>query len=606
MNLYFLKKCSTPFIFILLASSIKVNAQVPVKQLPHIKEAYKNVDAVKLYQKEHWVIEIGKNNTLQIKNKKNSSTYILSNRGRGYADEYIYHSSFSKISDISAYIFLYDANKKSYKKTSYTDLVTEDRFSASVFYDDDKITRVVYPLATVGSFTQLSFTEEITEPNLLGSFYFADFIPALFLEIKIEVSDNVQFNYSLINPDTSITYSKTQKKGKTIYTWTRKNIPAYTDNKEDYSISYYIPHLKIWIGSYTDNTGKTVTITHSTKDLYNWYYSMIDSLNLEPSLEIKKITDSLTNGISDTLEKAKKLYYWVQDHIKYVAFEDGYSGFIPRESSDVIHRRYGDCKDMSALLVEMFKFAGIPCNLAWIGTRDIPYNFSQLPIPSANHMIAVSTIGGTDYFLDATSSFQSIYFPTSFIQNKEALISINKDLYRIVKVPEVHYSKNISIDSSYLQLNPNGDASGTAKLHLEGLYKTDITYSILQNPVTKYKEILSQFLERGSNKFSIDTFFIKGTTNRDTTFAVDYTFTIPGYSRKVLDKVYINLNLNKQLINDDIDTLKQKYHKQLEYSSISHEIVCLEIPDEYTVQYIPQDLNFDGDLFSCSLSYNRT
>ena len=64
---------------------------------------------------------------------------------------------------------------------------------------------------------------------------------------------------------------------------------------------------------------------------------------------------------------------------KYVAFEDGMGGFVPREAGLVCSRRFGDCKDMASILTAMNRAAGIPAYFTWLGTRDLPYTFSGTP-----------------------------------------------------------------------------------------------------------------------------------------------------------------------------------------------------------------------------------
>ena len=71
--------------------------------------------------------------------------------------------------------------------------------------------------------------------------------------------------------------------------------------------------------------------------------------------------------------KARRIYKWVQQNIKYVAFEDGMEGFIPRDASLVCSRRYGDCKDMASILTKMLQYSGVEACFVWIGTRSLPY-----------------------------------------------------------------------------------------------------------------------------------------------------------------------------------------------------------------------------------------
>ncbi|RZK99397.1 MAG: hypothetical protein EOO89_31150, partial [Pedobacter sp.] len=113
---------------------------------------------------------------------------------------------------------------------------------------------------------------------------------------------------------------------------------------------------------------------------------------------LKSIVDSIITGVTTTKEKTKRIYNWVQDHVKYVAFEDGYGGFIPRDANLVCDRRFGDCKDMANLLVKMLNMAGVSAHHTWIGTRDIPYSYNQIPTTNVdNHMIAVFNDNGNVY-----------------------------------------------------------------------------------------------------------------------------------------------------------------------------------------------------------------
>src|SRR6202012_5439792 len=135
----------------------------------------------------------------------------------------------------------------------------------------------------------------------------------------------------------------------------------------------------------------------------DWFYSMVKDVNTSISPEVKKVVDSITAGAKSNIEKVKRIFYWVQDHITYVAYEDSLGGFVPREATLVCSRRFGDCKDMASTLVEMIRAAGLEAHQTWIGTRDIPYSFEDVPSPtSTNHMICTYIENGNYHFLDAT------------------------------------------------------------------------------------------------------------------------------------------------------------------------------------------------------------
>ena len=65
------------------------------------------------------------------------------------------------------------------------------------------------------------------------------------------------------------------------------------------------------------------------------------------------------------------MFYWVQDNIRYIAFENGIMGFKPDAAQNVLNKKYGDCKGKANLLKEMLKLAGYDARLTWIGTSDL-------------------------------------------------------------------------------------------------------------------------------------------------------------------------------------------------------------------------------------------
>jgi hypothetical protein len=126
-------------------------------------------------------------------------------------------------------------------------------------------------------------------------------------------------------------------------------------------------------------------------------------------------------------KKARRIYNWVQKNIKYVAFEQGMEGFVPREANLVCNRRFGDCKDMSSILTVMLNTAGVPAYYTWIGTRHLPYRYAETPLPLVdNHMISTIKLNDKFIFLDGTDNNCVFGMPSEHIQGKEALLAMGE------------------------------------------------------------------------------------------------------------------------------------------------------------------------------------
>ena len=146
----------------------------------------------------------------------------------------------------------------------------------------------------------------------------------------------------------------------------------------------------------------------------------------------------------------------MQSNIKYVAFEDGLGGFVPRGAASVCDKRYGDCKDMANLLYEMLNHVGIEAYRTWIGTRNRQYSYYDVPTPMVdNHMITTAIIEDETIFLDATDSYVPFGMPSAFTQTKEALLGIDDNNYKIIKVPVQIADKSITSINSMFTLEGN-------------------------------------------------------------------------------------------------------------------------------------------------------
>ena len=93
-------------------------------------------------------------------------------------------------------------------------------------------------------------------------------------------------------------------------------------------------------------------------ELAEWYHRHISD-KIAPGQRVRQLAVELTAGMSRPEEKAKALYRYVADEIRYLAIEYGRHGVIPAPAEDVLSRGFGDCKDKSALLVALLGAAGM-------------------------------------------------------------------------------------------------------------------------------------------------------------------------------------------------------------------------------------------------------
>ncbi len=565
------------------------------------KAKYPEAHQVILEKSTHVTIDI-ENDSLKIYQENFEDILLLNPSASFDVKESISTSSFYGLSSFEAATLVYEKGK--YREVK-VEKFTEKENSGSNFYDDTKILSFKYPNLEQGARKTLKYKEEIKNPRFINSEFFASNHPIVKQAYSIEASKDVLLKFKEFNlKSVQLEYSKKSSKGKNIYRWLAEDIEAMKLEGGTPDLRYFIPHLIPIIESYTVNNKET-TLTKSTKDLYNWYYSLVKDVNTKDTdTELINLVQQLIEGKKSNLEKVKTIYYWVQENIKYIAFEYALGGFIPREANDIFNKKYGDCKDNSSILFEMLKIAGLEGNLTWIGTRDVPYSYHELPTPAVdNHMILSYTEKGTTYYLDATGRYLPIDFPSNFIQGKEALIGKGEGSFEVKKVPIVSELRNTIVDSAYFKLNANYDLEGSGKLSLNGYPKIDLFFH--QEQLTSKEQRTDYYkgnLQKGNNNFIVKDFKEHNSFSYDKPFILDYNFVLEKYVQHFENEVYVNLNLNTELLNFK-SSKERKFDREFEYKARLSYINTLEIPENMIIDYIPEEFSIHTDLIDIDINY---
>jgi transglutaminase-like putative cysteine protease len=581
------------FLFIgitgLIFHSKGANAQEGVS-LEAYKAKYPNEQLVQLELTERVDIATGSKG-VTITTKHVSKVLYLTDRAQEYAEKHVYSDSFDVITDVEAYTM--QPGPKGYKKADKADIAESHSVDGDFFYDDRQEKKITFPGLKAGSISILNYTDRATDPHFLSGFYFQEFMPLEKSLFEVSVPPGVKLKFKVFG-DSSYVRHSTRKEGKnTIYVWTSENVPKLSYESDAPSFRLYMPHVQVYIEEYEGAKGN-VKVYSDVSGLYAWYTTLLKDNQIKPDANIIRITDSIINGATTQYEKTKRIFYWVQDHIHYIAIENGLGGYIPRQAAAVCNKRYGDCKDMANLLVVMLQHAGVKASHVWIGTRDIPYTYSELPTNATdNHMIALAEVDGEKLFLDATGKYIPLGLPTPMIQGKEALVGRGKDKFEIMKIDLVSKEKNAVNDTTWLTLD--GDVlKGKATTVYKGFSKYSVTSRLAHYSKKELREKMDDILERGNNKCRIDDATWSGLMHRDSNFITNYSFSIPQYAYKNGDEVYVNMYLDKPLKSGYIDTSMKKLDMEYEYKYLYTTQTVLNVPDGYTVVSVPNDAAYKG------------
>jgi len=486
---------------------------------------------------------------------------------------------------------------KSIKKES----VCGNYESESIFYSDAKVCSYYFNFLYDGTEISFSSKSKYDDPRYLTKVFFQDDEPCDSREISFTIPNSV--NVEIVEKNFSgfnIQKKVEQVGGNTVYTYTCKQLPALMSEENSLGALYNNPHLIVLTKDFQTPSGKK-TVISSVDDLYKWYVSLVKEVNNDPA-SFKEQVQKLIEGAKTSEEKIKAIYYWVQDNIKYIAFEDGIAGFKPEAAQNVYNNRFGDCKGMANLTKEMLKVAGFDARLTWIGTNRIPYTYDLPSLCVDNHMICVVNVGDKQYILDSTEKYVALGKNAERIQGKEMLIE-NGDKFTRKKVPVSDPIANLVSRKEALSIE--GDLiKGQGELALNGEAKKTVLYvstNVKQEDQKKVFDNLAVSEYANSDKVEVTS---TPSVDRDKPLEMKYSFSLANKISKFDRDLYIDLDWNKSfqnLIIED-DRFSDYYFNRKVKQKTSKK---LKLPLGYKVTHLPKGMSRKNAEFAVEMSFKQ-
>ena len=462
----------------------------------------------------------------------------------------------------------------------------------NIFYDDTKVCILRSSILQKGKTCSASYQRTFTDTKYFATVYLLDeyFIRNKTLSITIpkELSGYQikEMNFEGYNIQSK---HETTAQGEVYsYIISQENRMKKEDRMPPESNVY--PYLLI-TGPFED-----------VNALYSWSKEMAnvncDIPNINSLLqEINKESKTDEDRISNT-------YHWVQDNIRYVAFEAGESGHRPEQPQEVLRKRYGDCKGMALLLKTLLKAQGFDARLTDIGTDEIPYKMSECPtLASANHVICTLFHKGKTYYLDATYNYTPYTYIPQNIQGSEAMIEDgDKPLLQILPT----FKSDASLDSLSYQYKIQDNALvGKATYYIRGDMKEWFMTSTSYNSQKEHDEILTNNLNSDAHSMTVTNVKWINNDNRKEWACFEGNVVNKNGIQQSGRELYIEMNPHNNFFISRIDTTQRTHDYYFKMRCNVVRQVSLTIPTGYKVDYLPPSATFTTPEGTLSCQFTR-
>ena len=524
---------------------------------------------------------------------------FLSLRERASIQYFDFYNSFCKITSFKQ---LEKAKGMFGVKKNYNVGYAIDRSASSsdFFSDDSRVKYFNIGFSGYGDITRVETEKKYFDSKYLTTIYFHSWFPVKEKIIRIKVPDWLELDIREFNfVNYKITKQKTQEKGVTIYTFKLQNLTGMKNEERAIGAAYTYPHLVLVVKSFTTD-GKKEKGFSDAGDLYNWYNYLYKKCVNKPD-ELKAKVTELIKGKATDIEKVKSIFYWVQDNIRYIAFEDGLAGFIPATAQDVFKSKYGDCKGMANLMTEMLKLAGQEAYITWIGTRHIPYDYTLPSLAVDNHCISTVILGGKEYYLDGTEKYIPFGDYAWRIQGKEVLIG-KGTTYDVKKVPMMDKDKSKILTQTTFKLE-NNLLKGHVKATLTGEQRTGFHQFYHDLPADDKKKLVQRFLEFGNRNLTVTNVKTSDLSNREIPVTIEGDIDLSNYVITEDKEIYLGIDFFPEDMRGLIPDKDRQQDYALHSAYVSQDETELILPAGYKVASIPAAINEKAEDYEVSGSY---
>lgn len=127
----------------------------------------------------------------------------------------------------------------------------------------------------------------------------------------------------------------------------------------------------------------------------------------KPGEAVARMVEEITTSSADPLIRITKAIEIIQDEFRYLSVNVELGGQIPAAPDLVIRRRYGDCKDVAFLLVQILRALGVRARPVLVHAHWLKSIGTMLPSPTIfNHAVVEYEIGSEKRWVDGTAKNQ--------------------------------------------------------------------------------------------------------------------------------------------------------------------------------------------------------
>ncbi len=406
---------------------------------------------------------------------------------------------------------------------------------------------------------------------------------------KLDIFENYEDKVSLPRQFSSIEYRDM------VYRFGLKNVPSFSSEEYITSKSDYVIKIDFQMSGFTTTEGVKHLIMTTWPDLVKDYLKNEDFGKYINKCE--KSAEKIIPADSVLGKPQRQIANYIVDFTKNIFVWNGVNRqFANKSAAELVKEKSGNSADINLWLTGALRAFGIEAYPVILSTRSHGKIVADYPFSSAfNFVVVCAFIDGKAYWADATDTYcQFGKIPISCINDLGLMVDKDK-----MKWLSLQYNDISGVNQMFV-IDSVGDNQNIQVAVTASDYEAQKYRNLYATNLPKLKSDLDKKLYE-----TIDgSLMMRNATEVAKPFVFSYK--MKTRTEKINNKIYISPFIAEVLSKNPFKQNSRTYPIDFIYPVRKTFVSDITIPEGYKVDFLPENITTDDDLFSLDYSVSES
>lgn len=517
-----------------------------------------------------------------------------------------YHRRYGSVEILVARVIKADGTVVDVGEDLMTDGTPPELSAMNIYETDFRQRTIVFPGLEVGDGIEMlilsDYSKPLIENGFAGIYPMQSISPMVESSLTIQGPSDMPLHHiakgaEIEFEESDVVEAPAEGRGDDwgYYRWTARNVPQI-DPEPGMPSGIQIANRVI------------VSTMKEWEELSHYLWKICDD-KCEVDSSVRDKVAEITEGLETTEEKIKAIHYWIAKNVRYLGVSMDRGAFLePHKASYTLEKEYGICRDKAVLMTAMLEEIGVP---AWIVAINVSRKTdTEIPTVFFEHgIVAIEGPDGEYRYIDPTQeTSREVY--ANYVGDRWTVVATEEGT-DIQKVPHISASDNAGRVTDTSEIDDEGGITGTMTVTGKGMYESTLREIAKAAREEELRNIWKGFIQDFYPGAEMTSFEVTDYQDLDVPLLVTAEYSADDYIIDADPYLLFRIPaatgsfdfLSSALFGRLTGMEERTYPLAIGVTIGSREEAETLLPSGYTVESLPDDVDFQEGPIGLSISY---